>query len=107
MMNSYMYGGYLVWQMADVNKVFIDGRADIYVREGVFEDYLNISRLQYPAPFLLNAYGIQSVLLGHDETLVTYLDASPDWQKVYNDPVSVLYVRRPRPAGESTVTTHK
>jgi hypothetical protein len=98
MLNSYLYGGYLIWQMSDVNKVFIDGRADIYVRTGVFADYLNLSRLEFPAPFLLNAYGIQSVLLGHDESLVTLLDASPDWQKSYNDPVSVLYVRRPHAA---------
>ena len=26
MFNSYGYGGYLIWQMSDVNKVFIDGR---------------------------------------------------------------------------------
>ncbi len=93
--------------MSDVNKVFIDGRADIYVRTGVFQDYLDISRVEFPAPFLLKAYGIQSVLMGHDESLVTLLDASPDWQKTYNDPVSVLYVRRPRPAEENTVTGGK
>jgi hypothetical protein len=107
MLNSYEYGGYLIWQMADVNKVFIDGRADIYVRTGVFLDYLRIARLELPAPFLLNAYNVQSVLLGREETLVTLLDASPDWQKIYGDPISVLYVRRPHPAGKSTVTSDK
>lgn len=96
MLNSYGYGGYLIWQMSDVNKVFIDGRADIYERTGVFVDYLNIARLAFPAPFLLNAYNVQSCLLGHDETLVTLLDASPGWQKIYGDQLSVLYVRRPR-----------
>jgi len=98
MLNSYEYGGYLIWQMSDVNKVFIDGRADIYVRTGVFTDYLEIARLDFPAPFLLNAYNVQSCLLGRHETLVTLLDASPGWQKIYGDPLSVLYVRRPRPA---------
>ncbi len=107
MLNSYLYGGYLIWQMPDENKVFIDGRADIYVRTGVFQDYLSISRVEFPAPFLLKAYGIQSVLMGHDEPLVTLLDASPDWQKTYNDPVSVLYVRRSRPAEENTVASGK
>ena len=85
--------------MTDVNKVFIDGRADIYVRTGVFVDYLKIARLEFPAPFLLNAYNVQSCLLDRKEALVTLLDASPDWQKSYGDPVSVLYVRRLRPAG--------
>jgi hypothetical protein len=96
MLNSYEYGGYLIWQMADVNKVFIDGRADIYVRTGVFVDYLKIVRVEFPAPFLLNAYNVQSCLMGREETLVTLLDASPDWEKIYGDPISVLYVRRPR-----------
>jgi len=101
MLNSYEYGGYLIWQMSDVNKVFIDGRADIYVRTGVFTDYLKIARLEFPAPFLLNAYNVQSCLLGRDETLATLLDASPGWQKIYGDPLSVLYVRKPHPAGKT------
>lgn len=94
MLNSYAYGGYLIYSMSDVNKVFIDGRADIYVRTGVFADYLHIARLDFPAPFLLKAYNVQSVLMGRDETLVTLLNASPGWQKVYGDPLSVLYVRK-------------
>ena len=48
MLNSYEYGGYLIYSMSDTNKVFIDGRADIYVRTGVFVDYLDIARLEFP-----------------------------------------------------------
>jgi hypothetical protein len=96
MFNTYGYGGYLIWQMSDVNKVFIDGRADIYERTGVLADYSSAIRLGLPAPFILNAYNIQSCLLGRYDTLVTLLDASPGWKKVYGDPISVLYVRRPR-----------
>ena len=53
--------------MSDVNKVFIDGRADIYERTGVLTDYLSIARLALPAPFLLNAYNVQSCLLERDD----------------------------------------
>jgi len=98
MYNNYGYGGYLVYQLSDVNKVFIDGRGDIYERRGVLADYLSIARLTVAAPDLLDAYGIQSCLVAHDEALRTLLDASPGWQKSYADPVSVLYVRKPRPA---------
>ena len=101
MLNSYGYGGYLIWQMSDVNKVFIDGRADIYERTGVLLDYLRIARLAFPAPFLLKAYNVQSCLLERQETLVTLLDASPEWQKIYGDQISVLYVRRPHSAGKT------
>ena len=95
MYNTYAYGGYLIWQMSDVNKVFIDGRTDIYERTGVLADYLSISRLDFPAPFLLNAYNVQSCLLDRKDTLVTLLNASPEWEKIYGDPITVLYVRRP------------
>jgi hypothetical protein len=98
LLNSYGYGGYLIWQMSDVNKVFIDGRADIYERSGVLADYLSIARLGTAAPFLLNAYNVQSCLLDRHESLVTLLDASSEWQKIYGDQLSVLYARRPRPA---------
>ncbi len=94
MYNTYGYGGYLIWQLDGQNKVFIDGRADIYERVGVLADYLSISRLGLAAPFLLNAYGIQSCLIDHDEALRTLLEASPGWQRVYSDKVSVLFVRK-------------
>lgn len=95
MLNSYGFGGYLIWQMSDVNKVFIDGRGDIYERAGVFADYLTIARLGLPARMLLHAYNVQSCLLDRQETLVTLLDALPEWKKVYGDQVSVIYVRKP------------
>ncbi len=98
MFNSYGLGGYLIWQMSDVNKVFIDGRADIYERTGVLTDYINIARLALPAPYLLNAYNVQSCLLERKDILVTLLNASTEWQKVYGDPITVLYVRRARAA---------
>jgi hypothetical protein len=94
MYNTYGYGGYLIWQLSGQNKVFIDGRGDIYERMGVFADYLTISRLGVAAPYLLDAYGIQSCLIDHDEPLRTLLDVSPGWQRVYSDNVSVLFVRK-------------
>jgi hypothetical protein len=98
MYNNYGYGGYLIWQLDGENKVFVDGRADIYERVGALADYLTISRLGVATPFLLDAYGIQSCLIAGDEPLGTLLSASPGWQKAYADQHTALYVRRPRPA---------
>ena len=94
MYNTYAYGGYLVWQLDGQNKVFIDGRADIYERTGVLADYLTISRLGIAAPSLLDAYGIQSCLIEHDEQLRTLLANSSEWQRVYSDNVGVLFIRK-------------
>jgi hypothetical protein len=94
MYNNYGYGGYLIWQLDGQNKVFVDGRADVYERVGVLSDYLSISRLAPTAPFLLDAYNIQSCLIARDEPLATLLAYSPQWQKVYGDKLSTLFVRK-------------
>ncbi|MGB6430161.1 MAG: hypothetical protein WBF06_06215 [Candidatus Acidiferrales bacterium] len=93
MFNSYGFGGYLVWTRAPQHKVFIDGRADVYERGGVFADYLHIANAEPGALTLLRNYQIQSCLVEPDRALETLLSASPDWQRVYSDEQSVLFVR--------------
>ena len=93
MYNQYVYGGYLIYALDGRNKVFIDGRADIYERLGVFSDYLSIAQLAPNALALLEAYHVESCLIQHDEALATLLRASPQWQQVYSDEMSVLFVR--------------
>ena len=51
-------------------------------------------RLKPGALAVLREYGVQSCLLRRDEPLVTVLAALPDWQQVYSDDLSVLFVRR-------------
>jgi hypothetical protein len=91
MFNSYGFGGYLVWAN---QKVFVDGRADPYERGGSLADYFHITQLKPGALGVLQHYDIQSCLLGRDEPLVTLLAALPEWQRVYGDNLSVLFVRR-------------
>ena len=96
--NSYGFGGYLV----DAGyPTFIDGRADIFERGGVLEDYLRIARLQPGAFSILRNYGVESCLVERDEALSTALLDSPDWKRVFVDDVSALYVRRQRLARSS------
>ncbi len=94
MYNNYGYGGYLIWALDGQHKVFIDGRADVYERAGVFSDYLAISRLAPNAVLLLRAYDIRSCLIERDEPLGTLLAALPDWQEVYHDRLSAIFVRK-------------
>jgi len=91
MFNSYGFGGYLV--LAG-QKVFVDGRADPYERGGSLADYFYITQLRPGALTVLQNYGIQSCLLDRTEPLVTLLSAVPQWQEIYRDNVSVLFVRR-------------
>jgi len=94
MYNTYGYGGYLIYALDGRNKVFIDGRGDLYERTGVFADYLSIARLAPDALALLRLYNVRSCLLHRDEALATLLAASSGWQKVYADELSVLFVRK-------------
>lgn len=91
MYNGYFFGGYLVWSG---QKVFIDGRGDVYERGGVFSDYIQLADLKPGGLSVLQRYQIQSCLLAHDEPLATVLAALPEWRKVYSDSTSTLFVRR-------------
>jgi hypothetical protein len=94
MFNNYSYGGYLIYALDGRNKVFIDGRTDIYDQVGVLTDYGRIGRVEPIALQLLDVYSVQSCLIERNEALGTLLAASPRWQKVYADGQSALFVRR-------------
>lgn len=94
MLNEYGWGGYLIYTRGPKNKVFIDGRADIYEYSGVLADYQHIMLLKPDALALLRRDDIRSCLVRRQAPLQTVLAALPDWAIVYNDKVSTLLVRR-------------
>jgi hypothetical protein len=93
MYNTYVYGGYLVGNLPG-QKVFIDGRGDLYEDAGIFGEYLEVSDLKPGAFTILRAHNIQSCLLDRKEPLATALGANPAWEMRYSDGVSALYVLR-------------
>lgn len=94
MYNSYEFGGYLLWARGPEHKVFIDGRTEVYEQGAIFSDQVNLLNLKPGSLAILQKYNIQSCLLFPDEALSTVLAALPDWQKVYEDGKTVLFVRR-------------
>jgi len=94
MYNAYFFGGYLVWSRGPEHKVFLDGRSELYEHAGLLADFLEINFIRPDALAILKKYGIQSCLVERDAVLVTFLSALPDWQRVYEDQTSVLFVRR-------------
>ena len=96
MFDSYEFGGYLVWSG---QKVFIDGRSELYEDGGVLQDFAQLNYLRPGGLDVLRRYQIQSCLLERNAPLATVLTALPEWQNVYSDTTSVLFVRRsPTPA---------
>lgn len=95
--NEYGWGGYLAESRFPAEGVFIDGRADIYERTGVLEDYLSIARLEPNALQLLGKYDVGTCLLRSDAPLATVLSALPGWRLIYRDSVTVVFIRQPKP----------
>lgn len=91
MLNSYGLGGYLV---GSGRKVFIDGRADLYERNGVLSDYVKLTLMKPGAFSVLDHYRIDSCLLYREEPLAVALEALPNWKRVYEDDVATIFVRK-------------
>jgi hypothetical protein len=90
---TYEFGDYLVWAMAPATPVFIDGRGELYEREGVLADYLEVAGVRPRALEVLRNRGVQSCLVRQGEPLITLLAALPEWKQTYADDLSVLFVR--------------
>ncbi len=97
----YDYGGYIEWNAPGV-KTFADGRADIFIYNGVFDDYLKINRIEQPFE-LLDKYQIDYVLFPVQKPLSYLLDHSPQWRVIYADKVGKLYQRVSTPAVDNAL----
>jgi hypothetical protein len=91
--NQYVWGGYMDWNTREL-KPFIDGRADIFVYNGAFDDYMKTSGIQDPLE-TLDRYQIDYVLQQPDRPLTYLLEHSPKWQVAYADKVAVVFARVP------------
>lgn len=91
--NQYGWGGYMVWNTPEL-KTFIDGRADIFVYNGVFEDFLKTRDLEKPFE-VMDKYKIQYVLYPPNRPLAYLLQHSSDWRLVYSDKIAQLFERAP------------
>ena len=89
--NQYGWGAYLEWNAPEI-PVFIDGRADVFVYNGVFDDDMRAAGLNGSLG-ILDRYGIDYVLLRPEEPLAYLLQHSPGWQLIYADNVAVLLGR--------------
>lgn len=88
------WGGYLIRELGPRQRVFIDGRGDLYEPAGVLADYLNIMSVVPDTPFLLRKYRINACLIEPQSPLAIFLARSPAWTRAYTGPLSVVFVRR-------------
>jgi hypothetical protein len=92
----YDFGGYVELHAPSI-KTFADGRTDIFVYNGVLDDYIKINAIEQPFE-LLDKYKIDYVLFPVDTRLTYVLDHNPAWRTIYEDRVAKLFERVPAAA---------
>ena len=80
------WGSYVSWQLDPRIKVFVDSRIDFFPDE-VWTDYVSIGTRRDATLATLDRYAVNLVLWnpGLSEALPATLEASPNWQRVYED----------------------
>lgn len=89
--NDYAFGGYFLWQYP-TEKVFIDGRQDPYYGRPTLE-YMAIHNISSIWSNLLDKYQINYIILAPNRDLNIILIKHPNWDLVYFDSTSVIYLR--------------
>ncbi len=92
MFNSYNWGGYLMYALPD-EKVFVDGRTDLYGDDFLTNDYLSTARGEPGWRETLDKYGIKLVVVEANSGLARTLRGESDWTLDYEDDMAVVFTR--------------
>lgn len=92
MLNEYVYGGYLIWA-APQQRVFVDGRSDVFEWTGILADYAKLMLLQADPKILLDKYRVDFCLLPRGAPLGRVLPFLSGWTKIYSDDSSIIFAR--------------
>lgn len=96
MYNQYGWGGYLVQRFYPdpSRRVFIFGEAEL-MGDPMLYRYAHVETLHSDWMSLLNRYRVDYVIFNHGAALSNALLTEPGWQRVYQDKVADIFVRRP------------
>jgi hypothetical protein len=100
MFNAYAFGGYLVWRLFPAKKVFIDGRQ---LEDNIYLEYQIVAyAMEHPVVSwedLIEKYNITYIIMppllhhGTIYPLVEKLLTREDWALIYNDHLSLIFLR--------------
>lgn len=90
--NEYGFGGYLIHQLHPTQRVFIDGRADVFGDE-FLKRYLDIYNGAPAWEQAFDEYGIEVVVVGRKAPLRQLLIARGDFKLVYDDEHNSVLVK--------------
>ena len=93
LLNSYNFGGYLVWRLYPAYAVFIDGRADVYGDAFMDEYYARVWQGHGDWQEYLSRYNVRVVVMEKDGTLAGLLRVQPQWKLVHEDQLAAVFER--------------
>jgi tetratricopeptide (TPR) repeat protein len=98
-LNTYGYGGYIIWHLYPAIPVFIDGRTPTIYDQDFLWLYNLMERKKELWEKVAGLYGIEIVLVRDDRergyaTLFYWLDEDEDWRLMAFDDVSNLYMKK-------------
>jgi hypothetical protein len=86
------WGGYLIYRLYPQTKVVLDDRHDLYGEE-FFKSYLKMVHVEPGWDDFLQQHQAGCILVPKDSALANILRETHDWKPIYNDDVTVLFVR--------------
>lgn len=93
MYNDFGWGGFLIYRLYPQQRVFIDGRVDVY-RGAVFEDFMNVQNVSVGWREALTKYDVDTVLIQRGTALDYALSREAGWGVGYQDNISIVYRRQ-------------
>jgi hypothetical protein len=95
MLNSYNFGGYLIWRLYPIYPVFIDGRADVYGDAFMDEYYARVWQGRGDWQAYLDRFNIRLVVVEKEGTLAALLRTQPQWKLAHEDSLAAVFQRMP------------
>jgi hypothetical protein len=91
--NDYGWGGFLIWRLYPVYRVFIDGRMAVFPQD-VRDDFLKVNNGEAGWDEVLDRRGIRVALVRSGTALASLLAHSPAWRIAYQDTQAIVFERR-------------
>ena len=93
MLGDFSWGDYLIWRMAPISKVFIDGRYDFAYPMPVIRDYFDFKFDSPRAAAVLDSYPHDYVLITPASPVRELMARRRDWKLIYRDPRVLMFAR--------------
>jgi hypothetical protein len=105
LMIDFNWGEYAIWHLSPRIKVGMDGRRETVYPAAMYAEYVNFYSGVGEWDAVLKNYPTDMVLMQSGSAPVNLLRLSPDWQVVFSDRLSTLFVRRDSPTAQALLET--